>query len=84
MCKRGGEDIFLSFLKILKTTVLNLMKATPWLQFDGAIYVTNPAGITYHCVFPEESHSLNLNGPLYECKITLSTTMSRISSKIKI
>jgi hypothetical protein len=46
--KEAKEDIFLSFLKILKTTVLNFMKATPGLQFDGAIYVINPAGITYH------------------------------------
>jgi hypothetical protein len=84
-CAKGaGEVIFLSFLEILKTTVLNFMKATPWLQFDGAIYVINPASITYHCVFPEESNSLNLNGPLYECKITLSTTTSRISSNIQI
>jgi hypothetical protein len=48
--KVAGDDIFLSFPKILKTAVLTFEKATPGLQIEGAIYIINPVHIPEHCI----------------------------------
>jgi hypothetical protein len=68
-----GDDIFVSFLEILKTV---------GLQIEGAIYIMNPVHTTEHCAFLEAVVQTLIKS--HECKIILPTSVSSISLKTKI